>query len=73
MTSYREAYSLLKIMERLEKTSTEKIFQTKLKGHPNLFVMGEFLYSQNRSKEKNTEDSEDFFLYNEFPLKANHN
>ena len=29
-----------------------KIFLTKLKGHPNLFVIGRFLYSQYRNKEK---------------------
>ena len=43
--------------------STEKFFLTKLKGHPNLFVTGEFLYSQNKNKEENTEGTEDLFLY----------
>ena len=41
----------------------KKIFLTKLKGHPNLFVTGEFLYSQYRNKEENTEGAEDLFLY----------
>ena len=36
----------------------KKIFPTKLKGHPNLFVTGEFLYSQYRNKEENTEGIE---------------
>ena len=38
----------------------KKIFLTKLKGHPNLFVTGEFLYNQCRNNEENTED---LFLY----------
>ena len=41
----------------------KKIFLTKLKGHPNLFVIGEFPHSQYRNKEENTEGTEDLFLY----------
>ena len=40
-----------------------KIFLLKLKGLPNLFVTGEFLYSQFRNKEENTEGTEDLFSY----------
>ena len=41
----------------------KKIVLTKLKGNPNLFVTGEFLYSQYRNKEENREGTEDLFLY----------
>ena len=48
----------------------KKIFLTKLKGHPNLFVTGEFLYSQYRNKEENTEGTEDLFLYRRIFVKS---
>ena len=41
----------------------KKIFLTKLKGHPNLFVTSKFLYSQYRNKEENTKGTKDLFLY----------
>ena len=40
-----------------------KIFLMKLKGLPNLFVRGKFLYSQYENKRKNGEGTEDLFLY----------
>ena len=48
----------------------KKIFLTKLKGHPNLFVTSEFLYSQYRNKEENTEGTEDLFLYRRIFVKS---
>ena len=48
----------------------KKIFLTKLKGHPNLFVTGEFLYSQYRNKEENTWGLRIYFFTDEFSLKA---
>ena len=48
----------------------KKIFLTKLKGHPNLFVTGEFLYSQCRNKEENTEGTEDLLLYRRIFVKS---
>ena len=39
-----------------------KIFLTKLKGLPNLFLIGKFLYSQDGNKEENIEWTEDLFL-----------
>ena len=44
----------------------KKIFITKLKGHPNLFVTGKFLYSHYRNKKENAEGIEDLFLYRKF-------
>ena len=41
----------------------KKIFLTKLKGHPNLFVTGKFLYSQYRNKEENIKGTKNLFLY----------
>ena len=41
----------------------KKIFLSKLKGHPNLFVTGKFFYSQYTNKEKNAEGTKDLFLY----------
>ena len=40
-----------------------KIFLTKLKGLPNLFVTDKFLYSQYRNKEENSKGTENLFLY----------
>ena len=48
----------------------KKIFLTKLKGHPNLFVTDKFLYSQYRNKEENTEGTEDLFLYRQIFVKS---
>ena len=48
----------------------KKIFLTKLKGHPNLFVTGVFLYSQYRNKEENTEGTEDLFLNRQIFVKS---
>ena len=48
----------------------KKVFLTKLKGHLNLSVTGEFLYSQYRNKEKNTEGTEDLFLYRRIFVKS---
>ena len=47
-----------------------KIFLTEWKGLPNLFVIGEFLYSQYRNKEENTEGTEDLFLYRRIFVKS---
>ena len=41
-----------------------------MKGHPNLFVTGEFLYSQYRNKEENTEGIKDLFLYRRIFVKS---
>ena len=49
---------------------TEKIFLKKLKGHPNLFVIGKFLYSQYGNKEESTEGTEDLFLYRRIFVKS---
>ena len=46
----RPAGSLLHRRIRRSKVQ-KKIFLTKLKGHPNLFVTGEFLFSQYRNKQ----------------------
>ena len=48
----------------------KKIFLTKLKGHPNLFVTSKFLYSQYRNKEENTQGIEDLFLYRRIIVKS---
>ena len=48
----------------------KKIFLTKLKGHPNLFVTGEFHFSQYRNKEENTKGTEDLFLYRRIFVKS---
>ena len=50
--------------------NTEKIFLTKLKGHPNLFVTDKFLYSQYRNKEENSKGTEDLFLYEHIFVKS---
>ena len=66
--SIRVATSILFILRenetqnRDEKDVQKKIFLTKLKGHPNLFVTGEFPYSRYRNKEENTEGTENLFL-----------
>ena len=48
----------------------KKIFLTKLKGHPNLFVTGKFLHGQYRNKKENSEGIEDYFFTDEFSLKT---
>ena len=48
----------------------KKIFLTKLKGHPNLFVTGKFFYSQYRNKEENSEGIEDLYLYRRIFVKS---
>ena len=48
---------------RLVRDIQKKIFLTKLKGLPNLFVTGEFLYSQYRNKEENADGTEGLFFY----------
>ena len=48
----------------------KKIFLTKLKGHPNLFVTDKFLYSKYRNKEETTEGAEDLFLYRQIFVKS---
>ena len=48
----------------------KKIFLTKLKGHPNLFVTGKLLYRLYRNKEENTEGTEDLFLYRRIFVKS---
>ena len=47
-----------------------KIFLTKMQGHPNLFVTGEFLHSQYRNKEKNSEETEDLLLYRQIFIRS---
>ena len=64
--AYKGSGKVQKVMVQVQK----KIFLTKLKGHPNLFVTGEFLYSQYRNKEENTEGTEDLFLYRRIFVKS---
>ena len=48
----------------------KKIFLTKLKGHPNLYVTGKFFYSQYKDKKKNFEGTEDLFFYRRIFVKS---
>ena len=48
----------------------KKIFLTKLKRHSDLFITGEFLYSQYRNKKENTEGTENLFLYRRIFVKS---
>ena len=48
----------------------KNIFLTKLKGHSNLFVTGEFLYSQYRNKEDSSKGTENLFLYRRIFVKS---
>ena len=57
--------------ERLNRSPVQKkIFLTKLKGHPNMFVRGKFLYSHNRNKKKMLRGLRIYFFIDEFSLKA---
>ena len=51
-------------------TYRKKNFLTKVKGDLNLFVIGEFLYSQYRNKEENAEGTKDLFLYRQIFVKS---
>ena len=48
----------------------KKIFLTKLKGYPHLFVTGNFLYNQFRNKEENSDGTENLFLYRRISVKS---
>ena len=70
MDEFAQAKTLFVELYNHTRKIQKKIFLTKLRGHQNLFVTGEFLYSQYKNKEENTEGIEDLFLYRRIFVKS---